>query len=220
MPKPRRPQSCPSRRRPGSAPRSAASGCCGGAIAVADAGGLGVADDPLARPGARRQADVGLPPRRQQGRDPRRHRRPRLRRDRAAVDGRRLAGRDAPARAVGPPGAAAAPLGDRAAGVADHPGPATLRHHDAVIGTLRDGGLLGGDDRPRLRPARQLRLRVRAVQEAALPFDGPDTVAEVAESIMEVLHRRRVPAPASSWRPSTSSSPATTSATSSSSGST
>ncbi len=68
---------------------------------IADAGGLtsltirSLADEPG------RQADVGLLPRRQQGRDPRRHRRPRLRRDRSADRRRRLARRDAPARAVG-----------------------------------------------------------------------------------------------------------------------
>ena len=34
----------------------------------------------------------------------------------------------------------ASPLGDRADGVAGQPGPATLRHHDAVIGSLREAG--------------------------------------------------------------------------------
>ena len=42
-----------------------------------------------------------------------------------------------------------------------NPGPATLRHHDTVLGALRGSGLLGRDDRPRLRPPRQLHLRIR-----------------------------------------------------------
>jgi AcrR family transcriptional regulator len=64
------------------------------------------------------------------------------------------------------------------------PGPATLRHLDAIIGTLRRGGF-------------SVRLAAHALsvidgylygfalQEAALPFDGSDTVAEVAGQILE-----------------------------------
>ncbi|MEU9987107.1 TetR/AcrR family transcriptional regulator [Streptomyces sp. NPDC048045] len=64
-----------------------------------------------------------------------------------------------------------------------HPGPATLRHHDAVLGCLRQGGL-------------SLALTAHAVsvldsfiygfalQEKTLPFDTPDETAELAESIM------------------------------------
>ncbi|SMF84591.1 TetR/AcrR family transcriptional regulator [Streptomyces sp. Amel2xC10] len=63
------------------------------------------------------------------------------------------------------------------------PGPATLRHHDAVLGCLRQGGL-------------SLALTAHAVsvldsyvygfalQEKTLPFDTPAETAEVAESIM------------------------------------
>ncbi|WP_066944288.1 TetR/AcrR family transcriptional regulator [Streptomyces lushanensis] len=63
------------------------------------------------------------------------------------------------------------------------PGPATLRHHDAVLGCLREGGL-------------SLTLTAHAVsvldsfihgfalQEKTLPFDTPEETAEVAESIM------------------------------------
>ena len=40
----------------------------------------------------------------------------------------------------GPRRAAPPPLGDRPDGVASEPGPANLRHHDAVIGSLRAGG--------------------------------------------------------------------------------
>ncbi|WP_405068156.1 TetR/AcrR family transcriptional regulator [Kribbella sp. NBC_01510] len=64
------------------------------------------------------------------------------------------------------------------------PGPATLRHHDAVLATLRAAGF-------------SLEMTAHAyalidsytygfaLQEAGLPFEGPDTVAPVAESIME-----------------------------------
>ena len=64
------------------------------------------------------------------------------------------------------------------------PGPATLRHHDAMIGTLRDGGL------PVEMTAHAYALLDSyvygfALQEAALPFDGKDTVADIAEPIMQ-----------------------------------
>jgi AcrR family transcriptional regulator len=64
-----------------------------------------------------------------------------------------------------------------------HPGPATLRHHDAVIGALRGAGF-------------SLRMTAHAyalldsyiygfaLSEASLPINGPETVAEVAESMM------------------------------------
>ncbi|MFJ9457481.1 TetR/AcrR family transcriptional regulator [Kitasatospora sp. NPDC101447] len=63
------------------------------------------------------------------------------------------------------------------------PGPATLRHHDAVLGCLRRAGF-------------SLALTAHAVsaldsyvygfalQEKALPFDTPEETAEVAESIL------------------------------------
>ncbi|GAA4090597.1 TetR/AcrR family transcriptional regulator [Streptomyces shaanxiensis] len=63
------------------------------------------------------------------------------------------------------------------------PGPATLRHHDAVLGCLRQGGF-------------SLTLTAHAVsildsyiygfalQEKTLPFDTPEETAELAESIM------------------------------------
>lgn len=69
-----------------------------------------------------------------------------------------------------------------------NPGPATLRHHDAVIGALRGAGF-------------SVRLTAHAfalidsyvygfaLSEAALPIHGPQTVAEVAGSMM-----RHVPA--------------------------
>jgi AcrR family transcriptional regulator len=63
------------------------------------------------------------------------------------------------------------------------PGPATLRHHDAVLGCLRQGGF-------------SLTLTAHAVsvldsyiygfalQEKALPLGSPDEIAELADSIM------------------------------------
>ena len=62
-------------------------------------------------------------------------------------------------------------------------GPATLRHHDAVIGTLRRGGfsialsahayaLLDGH------------LYGSALQEAGLPFDSPEVVPEMAAAFL------------------------------------
>ncbi len=66
------------------------------------------------------------------------------------------------------------------------PGPATLRHHDAVLGTLRAAGF-----------SRELTAHAYAlldafvygfaVQEASLPFEGPDGVRDVAEPIMELM---------------------------------
>jgi hypothetical protein len=64
------------------------------------------------------------------------------------------------------------------------PGPATLRHHDVVIATLRDAGF-----------SRELTAHAYALldsysygfalQEAGLPFDESGTVGDVAEPIME-----------------------------------
>src|SRR6266511_4723213 len=64
------------------------------------------------------------------------------------------------------------------------PGPATLRHHDAVIGTLRGAGF-----------SIQMTAHAYALldsyvygfalQEASLPFEGPETVAGVAEPMMQ-----------------------------------
>jgi AcrR family transcriptional regulator len=66
------------------------------------------------------------------------------------------------------------------------PGPATLRHHDAVLACLRHAGF-------------SLELTAHAyaiidsyvygfaLQEAALPFEGPDSVGDVAGPIMELV---------------------------------
>jgi hypothetical protein len=64
------------------------------------------------------------------------------------------------------------------------PGPATLRHHDAVIATLRAAGFS-----PAMTAHAYALLDSYtygfALQEAGLPFEGPEGVAEVAEPIME-----------------------------------
>lgn len=66
------------------------------------------------------------------------------------------------------------------------PGPATLRYHDAVLGTLRAGGLS-------LAQAGQAYAVLDAyvygfvLQEVSMPFDSagePERVSELAESIM------------------------------------
>jgi AcrR family transcriptional regulator len=66
------------------------------------------------------------------------------------------------------------------------PGPATLRHHDAVIGTLRGGGF-SVENTAHAYALLDAYVYGFAVQEAALPFEGPDTVAEVAAPMMELF---------------------------------
>jgi AcrR family transcriptional regulator len=66
------------------------------------------------------------------------------------------------------------------------PGPATLRHHDAVLGTLLGAGF-----------SRELTAHAYALidsyvygfalQEASLPFEGPEGVGDVAGPIMELM---------------------------------
>ncbi|MFJ9020526.1 TetR/AcrR family transcriptional regulator [Streptomyces sp. NPDC102259] len=63
------------------------------------------------------------------------------------------------------------------------PGKATLRHHNAVLGCLRQGGF------SLTRTAHAISLIDSyiygfALQEKALPFDTPEETAELAESIM------------------------------------
>ncbi|WP_434994193.1 TetR/AcrR family transcriptional regulator [Arthrobacter sp. Ld5] len=66
------------------------------------------------------------------------------------------------------------------------PGPATLRHHDATLGTLRSDGF------PLRATAHAYALLDSylygfALQEAALPLAGVDSVAEVAAPIMDLF---------------------------------
>jgi AcrR family transcriptional regulator len=72
------------------------------------------------------------------------------------------------------------------------PGPATLRHHDAVIGTLR---LAGFSVEMTAHAYALLDSYVYgfALQEAALPFQGTDTAADVTEPIMERFRTDQYP---------------------------
>jgi AcrR family transcriptional regulator len=66
------------------------------------------------------------------------------------------------------------------------PGPANLRHHDAVLGTLRGAGF----SRPLTAHAYALLdayVYGFAVQESSLPFEGPDSVGDVAGPIVELM---------------------------------
>jgi AcrR family transcriptional regulator len=64
------------------------------------------------------------------------------------------------------------------------PGPATLRHHDAVLGALRGAGF-SVEMTAHAYALIDSYVYGFALQEAALPFEGPETVAEVAEPMME-----------------------------------
>jgi len=64
------------------------------------------------------------------------------------------------------------------------PGPATLRHHDTVIGTLRRAGF-SVEMAAHAFSAIDSYIYGFALQEATLPFDDPDSVAGVAGQILE-----------------------------------
>ena len=72
------------------------------------------------------------------------------------------------------------------------PGPATLRHHDAVLGTLRGAGF---SVKMTAHAYALLDSYVYgfALQEAALPFQGTDTGADVTEPIMERFRSDQYP---------------------------
>jgi AcrR family transcriptional regulator len=63
------------------------------------------------------------------------------------------------------------------------PGPATLRHHDAVIASLRAGGFSLALTAHAF-SALDSYIYGFALSEKALPFDTPDETAELAQSIM------------------------------------
>lgn len=64
------------------------------------------------------------------------------------------------------------------------PGPATLRHHDAVLATLRRAGFTV-EMTAHAYALLDSYVYGFALQEAALPFKGPDTAGDIAESIMQ-----------------------------------
>jgi AcrR family transcriptional regulator len=63
------------------------------------------------------------------------------------------------------------------------PGPATLRHHDAVIGTLRKAGFSIGMS-AHAYSALDSYIYGFALQEPSLPFDTAEETAKVAQAIM------------------------------------
>lgn len=72
------------------------------------------------------------------------------------------------------------------------PGPATLRHHNATIGALRAGGF----SLPIAAHAHALLdsyVYGFALQEAMLPFDGHDSLVELASSILGQLDPAQYP---------------------------
>ena len=103
----------------------------------------------------------------------------------AADDRRRLADGDAPPRALGPSRAAAPPVGDRPARVAHR-----ARARRPCVTTTRCSApcCAAGFSRELTAHAYALLDSYTygfALQEAGLPFDGPETVGAVAEPIME-----------------------------------
>jgi AcrR family transcriptional regulator len=64
------------------------------------------------------------------------------------------------------------------------PGPATLRHHDAVFGILRNAGF-SIEMAAHAYSVLDSYIYGFALQEASLPFDTSEEIAAVAESIME-----------------------------------
>lgn len=63
------------------------------------------------------------------------------------------------------------------------PGPATLRHHDTVIALLRHAGFTHAAIAHAM-AFLDAYVYGFALQEASLPFDGPDDVRELAEAIL------------------------------------
>jgi hypothetical protein len=72
------------------------------------------------------------------------------------------------------------------------PGPATLRHHDAVIGTLRQGGFSVAMAAHAFSVLDSY-VYGFALQEATLPFHTVEETAEVAQMILAQLPRDEYP---------------------------
>ena len=66
------------------------------------------------------------------------------------------------------------------------PGPATLSYHEANLATLRSGGFTIAQT-AHAYAVLDAFVYGFAVQEASLPFEGPDRAAEVAGPIMELM---------------------------------
>jgi hypothetical protein len=76
------------------------------------------------------------------------------------------------------------PLGGRPDGVAASPGPATLRHHDAVIGCLRNAGFTI-ELAAHAYSAIDSYLYGFAMQELSLPFTTPEETAAMAVTFLD-----------------------------------
>jgi AcrR family transcriptional regulator len=72
------------------------------------------------------------------------------------------------------------------------PGPATLRHHDAVLGILRTAGF-SVELAAHAFSVLDSYIYGFALQEANLPFDTPEETAEVAQAIMAELPADQYP---------------------------
>jgi AcrR family transcriptional regulator len=66
------------------------------------------------------------------------------------------------------------------------PGPATLRHHDAVLGTLRAAGFSAAGT-AHAYALLDAFLYGHGVQEASLPFEGPEGPTEVEPQVRESM---------------------------------
>ena len=73
-----------------------------------------------------------------------------------------------------------------------NPGPATLRHHDAVLGALRRAGFSVAMT-AHAYALLDSYIYGFALQEASLPFDGPESVAGVAEPMMQEFRAGEYP---------------------------
>ncbi len=73
------------------------------------------------------------------------------------------------------------------------PGPATLRHHDTVLACLRHAGF-SAELTAHAYALIDSYIYGFALQEASLPFDGPESVGDVAEPIMALMATGEYPA--------------------------
>lgn len=72
------------------------------------------------------------------------------------------------------------------------PGPSTLRHHEATLATLRAAGF-SVQMTAHAYALLDSYIYGAALQEAALPFHGPDAAAEVTASIVELFSEGQYP---------------------------
>ncbi len=73
-----------------------------------------------------------------------------------------------------------------------NPGPETLRHHNAIIGTLRGAGF-SVETTAHAYALLDSYVYGFALSESSLPINGPETVAEVAESMSQLFDAEAFP---------------------------